>query len=92
MFRITQTTLLAGMLALGVVCTCLGYDFGWGDSAPFTISSPTGMGWGDSEPFIITLGGIPVVSEWGLLVMTLLVLTAGTIVIRRSKRERPIAT
>ena len=35
---------------------------------------------------------IPTLSTWGAAVMTLLVLTAGTIVIRRSKRERPIAT
>jgi len=36
-------------------------------------------------------GRIPTVSAWGVAVMTLLVLTAGTIVIRRSKREAPIA-
>ncbi len=32
---------------------------------------------------------IPTVSEWGLIVMTLLLLTAGTIVIRRYKAHGP---
>ena len=32
---------------------------------------------------------IPTVSEWGLIVMTLLLLTAGTIVIRRVKTRQP---
>ena len=35
---------------------------------------------------------IPAVSSWGLAALTLLLLAAGTIVIRRSKRERPSAT
>ncbi len=33
-------------------------------------------------------GSIPAVSEWGLIVLTLLLLTFGTIVLRRRQKER----
>jgi len=53
MFRITRTRWVAGTLILGVVSQCSGYDFGWGDSAAFTISSPSGIAWSDSAVFVI---------------------------------------
>lgn len=40
-----------------------------------------------SDPFVLLASAIPTVSEWGLIVMTLLVLTAGTIILGR--RHRP---
>ena len=45
-------------------------------------------GWNcTGEPSVCTPAGIPTVSEWGLIVMSLLVLTAGTLVYAR---RRPI--
>ena len=64
------------------------FDFGWGDSEPFTISSPAGIAWADSAPFTINIPAIPAMSAWGVAAMTLLLLTAGTLVyLRRRQRE-----
>ncbi len=57
-------------------------------------NDPDGLGRGD--PYIIDLwaGGepepVPTASEWGLIIMALLLLTAGTIVIRRLQARRPL--
>lgn len=61
------------------------FDFAWADSASFTISSPTGMAWADSGLFIINTTGIPTVSVWGMVAMTLLVLAAGSVVLSRRR-------
>jgi hypothetical protein len=45
------------------------------------------------EPLVITdAAPVPTVSEWGLIILFLLLLTAGTIVIRRSMAQSQIAT
>ena len=85
MFRINQTILLAAIFTLVVVSAAMSIDFGWGDSEPFTISSPTGIAWGDSAPFTINLTGIPTTSVWGMVAMALLLLTAGALVYLRRR-------
>jgi hypothetical protein len=49
---------------------------------------------GTREPVIDDLSPIPTVSEWGLIILCLLLMTAGTIVIRRSmvNQEAALAT
>lgn len=42
-----------------------------------------------SGQHLVNSAEIPAVSQWGLIVMALLLLTAGTIVIRRLRAQRP---
>lgn len=63
------------------------------DEDPFSTTPLTGTLYLDSD---ITLGvtgaPIPTVSEWGLIIMTLLLLTAGTVIFGRLRRRRPATT
>ncbi len=85
MFRMNHITLLAAIFTLVVVSAAMSIDFGWGDSAAFTISSPAGIAWADSAPFTINIPAIPTMSAWGVVAMMLLVLTAGTLVYLRRR-------
>ncbi len=46
----------------------------------------------DCDPNPCAQPPIPTVSEWGLIIMTLLLLTAGTIIFGRLRHRRPMAT
>ena len=65
MLKINRTSVLAGLVALPALCTSVRADVGCGDSSLFTVDNRL---------------AIPTVSEWGLMVMALLVVTAGTLV------------
>ncbi|MGB2984287.1 MAG: hypothetical protein WBE26_00250 [Phycisphaerae bacterium] len=54
-----QTTLLAAIFTLVVVSAAMSIDFGWGDSGLFTINTT----------------GVPAVSAWGMVAMTLPILS-----------------
>ncbi len=95
-FRWTHTRDATGPGYVNAFVADLGPDPA-GIDAAIALASPAfplvgGANWDaiDSCPLQIT--NIPTVSGWSVVVMMLLVLTAGTIVIRRSKCERPIAT
>lgn len=65
MLKINRTSVLTGLAPLLAFCTSVRADVGCNDSPLFTVDNRL---------------AIPTVSEWGLMVMVLLVVTAGTLV------------
>ena len=86
-----ETTCLPDDSGNGISDTCDDRGCCYDDNHTFTLTTSGGChgifaGVGRCEPqvcFENVASGIPTVSEWGLLMMTLLTLTAGTIVIRK---------
>ena len=62
---------------------------GWGGLGPHAIV----FGKTPGETALITLGGpaaaVPTISQWGLIIMALLILTSGAVVIGRRRRMVP---
>ena len=56
-------------------------------------STGASLGSGDAEVFVYQVSrsvAIPTVSQWGLVTLTIMLMTAGTIVIRRTHRTRGV--
>ena len=79
----TTPTCGNGAVRLAEQCDDGNTDDGDGCSATCTVEA----GWEcTGEPSVCVPASIPTVSEWGLIVMSLLVLTAGTLVYTRRRR------